>query len=152
MGLSNMKNLDYPPVWLALFIIATWILDRLIGFDLFGGAGQRVGAGLILAGFVLMGLAVWTMMRSRTTVIPRKAPTALVTDGIFRFSRNPIYLGDVLVLAGVILWWDVPVALPLVFGFMAIIQHRFIAGEEAALKAAFPEEFTAWSSAVRRWV
>jgi protein-S-isoprenylcysteine O-methyltransferase Ste14 len=92
------------------------------------------------------------MAAARTTVIPRRAPAALVTGGVFALSRNPIYLGDALVLAGAILWWDAPLALPLIPAFVAIITRRFILGEEAALARAFGPAWQAWSARVPRWI
>jgi Putative protein-S-isoprenylcysteine methyltransferase len=80
--------------------------------DLLGGL-------LVGAGLVLMLLAVAEMRRRKTTVIPHLEADALVTTGVFSRSRNPIYLGDALVLAGLALRWDAPVALLLVPLFMA---------------------------------
>jgi protein-S-isoprenylcysteine O-methyltransferase Ste14 len=92
------------------------------------------------------------LVRARTTIVPRETPAALVTGGIFRFSRNPIYLGDALVLAGVVLWWDVPLAAPLVLLFILVIQTRFILAEEAVLRATFGPAFDAWAARTRRWI
>ncbi len=54
---------------------------------------------LFVAGLLLTVLAMTEMARAKTTIIPRKDPNALVTSGIFRFTRNPIYLGDLFFLA-----------------------------------------------------
>jgi len=96
--------------------------------------------------------AVAQMARHRTTVIPRRQPAAIVTTGVFRLSRNPIYLGDALILAGLVLWFDVPVAAPLVCLFVATIRKRFILHEESGLRTAFPEQFAAYAARTRRWI
>ena len=80
-----------------------------------------------------MGLGAFELVRHHTTFIPRRMPSAFVRQGIFRLSRNPIYLGDALVLAGAILHWDVLPALVLVPAFWRLITRRFIVGEEAGL-------------------
>lgn len=147
-----LKLLDLPPVWLLGFLVLARLLDWLLPWGLFGPVGRPVGAGLALIGFGLMGLALARMRRAGTTVIPRRDPEALVTDGVFRFSRNPIYLGDALVLAGAILWWDAPLAAPLLPVFMLILQARFIRGEEARLRAAFGAAFEEWARRTRRWL
>ena len=147
-----MRGLDWPPVWLAGFIGLTWLLDQLVPWGIFGSGAALVGLTLILAGLALMAAAVFEMMRQRTTIIPRRAPDALVTKGVFSHTRNPIYLGDALVLAGVILRWDVPLAAPLVPLFMMVIQHRFILGEERKLAATFGPAFTQWAAKTRRWI
>lgn len=144
--------IDWPPVWLALALALTWGLDRLVPFGLFGPAGRTVGQVLIAAGLLVMLAAAVQMVRARTTVVPRRKPEALVTAGLFGFTRNPIYLGDAAVLAGAILWLDVPLAVPVLLGFMGLIQARFILGEEAALRARFGPAFDAWAGRVRRWI
>jgi protein-S-isoprenylcysteine O-methyltransferase Ste14 len=96
--------------------------------------------------------AVAQMALRRTTVIPRRDPSALVTGGVYAISRNPIYLADALILAGVVLWADVPLAAPLVPAFMALIQRRFIRGEEARIAAAFGADFAAYAVRTPRWL
>ncbi|THD82794.1 isoprenylcysteine carboxylmethyltransferase family protein [Aliigemmobacter aestuarii] len=147
-----MKFLDWPPVWTGGFVALTWALDQLLPWGMFGPAGRTIGAVLVAVGLFLMAGAAAQMVLARTTFIPRRDPSALVTGGLFRFSRNPIYLGDVLVLAGAVLWWDVPLAAMLVLLLILVIQHRFILGEEARLRAAFPQDYARWSARTRRWL
>ena len=147
-----MRNLDWPPVWTAGFLVAIWGLDRAMPLGLFGALGRILGPALMLAGVILMLLAVWRMAQARTTVIPRREPAALVTDSVFALSRNPIYLGDALVILAAIFWWDVALALPLVAVFGWIIQTRFILGEEARLRSGFGAAYTQWAARVRRWI
>jgi protein-S-isoprenylcysteine O-methyltransferase Ste14 len=149
--MTALRTLDWPPVWLLAALALTWGFDRLIPWGLFGPMGQGFGPVLAVAGLVLMAVAAAQMVLSRTSFIPRRDPAALVTTGAFALSRNPIYLGDLLVLAGAILYWDVPVAVPVLFLFVAIIQARFILGEEARLRARFPDAYRQWSARVPRW-
>lgn len=144
--------LDLPPVWLLLSLALVWALDRVLPWGLFGPLGRTVGATMIVAGLALMTAAAGQMLARRTTVIPKNDPSALVTGGIFRLSRNPIYLGDALVLAGAILWWDVPHGVPVLFAFMALIQHRFILDEEARLRRGFGPAFEDWAARTGRWI
>ena len=90
-----------PPLVVALFGYAMWLLAGRLPFGQFAFAGQRPLAALVaLAGLGLMALAAWTMWRARTTVNPLRPERAahLVTSGVFARSRNPIYLGDLLIL------------------------------------------------------
>ena len=146
------KFVDLPPVWLLAFIGAVWTLGHALPLPLFGALGDAVGAGLAFVGVGLFATAIWEMGRARTTVIPHRAASALVTGGIFRLTRNPIYLGDVAFLLAAILWLDVPLALPLVPVFMRVIRVRFIEGEEARLRASFGAAFDDWAARVRRWL
>lgn len=146
------KLTDLPPVWLALGLCLVWGLDQLVPWSLFGPGGRTAGAILGLGGLALVLWAAAQMIRRRTTVIPKSEPSHLVTTGLFRLSRNPIYLGDALILAGAILWWDVPHAVPVLIGFMTLIQHRFILDEENRLRRAFGAEFETWAQKTGRWI
>ena len=147
------KTLDMPPVWLVLFIVlariqaVNWPVAQvdLPLVDLL--AGVMVGAGVLL-----MGLALMEMRRARTTIIPHLEADALVTTGVFNRSRNPIYLGDALVLGGLILFWKAWPSLVLVPLFMWLITDRFIRPEEERLRARFGASFETWASRVRRWI
>lgn len=149
--MKSLKTLDYPPVWLAGFAALAWALGA-VPLRLFGPSGDRVGAVLIGAGALLMVAAAAQMLLARTTIVPHRKPGALVTGGLFRFSRNPIYLGDAMVLAGVIVLRDAPLAVPLLPLFMAVIQRRFIHPEEARLQAAFGPDFAGYAARTRRWL
>lgn len=146
-----LQIIDIPPSWLALHLAAAWLLARLSPAVL-GAAGGTLGAALVGLGLLLMVAAVVQMALARTTVIPRRNPSALVTRGVFSLSRNPIYLADTLVLLGAILWLDAVVALPLVVSFVWLIQVRFIRDEEARLTLAFGPEFDLWAARTRRWI
>ncbi len=148
-----LKEIDIPPLWLGLFIALAWGLDRLWPGMATGWEWLRpLGWGLVVAGLVAMALALVEFLRNRTTFIPRRVPTAFLQHGIYRISRNPIYLGDALVLAGLIIAWDALPLLVLVPAFMVLITRRYIHGEEAGLEARFGEEYTAWKARVRRWL
>ncbi|MBU2982030.1 isoprenylcysteine carboxylmethyltransferase family protein [Lentibacter algarum] len=143
--------LDIPPAWLLLFLGLSWLQATLlpVGPVLLT---QPFGFGLIFTGLLAMVAAVWEMRRHKTTVIPRRKPRNIVTGGVFTLSRNPIYLGDALVLAGASLYWGALPSLVLVPVFMWLINWRFIEEEEASLRAAFADEFAAYEKETRRWL
>jgi len=91
-------------------------------------------------------------VREGTTFYPGQDASKLVTSGAYRFTRNPMYLGMVIVLVS--LWamtgsWLAGLPIPL---FMAIIHHRFILREEARLEEIFGEDYRAYKGRVRRWI
>ena len=141
---------DLPPIWLAVFGALGWVCGRLLPVALPGG--PWLGAGLVAAGLVLMALAAAQMLLQRTTFIPRRDPAALVTGGVFALTRNPIYLGDALVLAGLLLVWHAVWALFLVPAFMVFIARRFIRDEEARIAARFGAEWQRYANRTRRWL
>ncbi len=151
--MSLLRSIDLPPVWLIGALAAAFGLDRWLPGLGFGLDPMRwLGDALIAAGLGAMGLGAFELIRHHTTFIPRRKPSYFVRQGIFRLSRNPIYLGDTLVLAGAILRWDVLPALVLVPAFMALITRRFILDEEAGLVEAFGRAAEAWFGKVRRWL
>ena len=85
-------------------------------------------------------------------MVPFEPSTVLVTEGAFRFTRNPMYLGLVLLLAGIaIALGSVGALLPIPV-FVWIIQAWFILGEERFLEEIFGEAYLAYKSRVRRWL
>ena len=152
--MPNLRRwLDMPPVWLVLMIALAYGLDRIVpglGFGL--DVTRWLGKLLIALGLGMLCVAMWEFMRARTTVIPGEQPTVLLRRGLYRWTRNPIYLGDAMILTGLILWWDVLPALILVPAFATIITKRFILWEEAALSAKFGLAFSEWAGQVRRWI
>jgi protein-S-isoprenylcysteine O-methyltransferase Ste14 len=135
-----------------MFLALIWWLSRALPLPVFGVAGDVGGALVVLTGLAFMALAVWEMGRLRTTIIPRRKAQALVTSGVFRLSRNPIYLGDALVLMGACLILDSLLGILLLPLFVWVINIRFIEGEEVHLQQAFGADFAAWSGQVRRWL
>lgn len=148
-----LKWVDIPPIWLAIFAALAWIqATRLPVWQPGPAAMDLLGGLLVGGGLVLIGLAAHAMMQARTTVIPHLPPEALVTTGIFRRSRNPIYLGDAMILAGLMLRWEAWPSLILLPLFAWIITDRFICAEEARLRAHFGAAFDRYAGSTRRWV
>ncbi|SLN52318.1 hypothetical protein PEL8287_02754 [Roseovarius litorisediminis] len=149
-----MKWIDLPPVWLLAFLVLAWVQTTWYPMGLsFGGVWADFLGGLLVGGgLVLMAMAFAEFRRHRTTVIPHRDADRLIQSGIFKHSRNPIYLGDALVLAGLILRWDAVLALPLIPVFVWTIEKRFILGEEDRLRRKFRADFARYCQKTRRWV
>lgn len=105
------------------------------------------GAALVLAGTA--GRRIW---RARTTVLPHRTTTALVTSGPFRFTRNPIYLALGAVLAGVALAMNSLALLVMIAPWAAVMRYGVIAREERYLEGKFGEDYRAYCRRVRRWL
>jgi protein-S-isoprenylcysteine O-methyltransferase Ste14 len=90
--------------------------------------------------------------RHKTTIVPHETPARLITSGIFKRTRNPIYLGDALILAGLILRWEAVLALPLIPVFVWVIEKRFIEPEENRMRRTFRADFARYCDKTRRWV
>jgi protein-S-isoprenylcysteine O-methyltransferase Ste14 len=113
---------------------------------------QWLGLGFSAFGFVLGVLAVIEFRRAHTTSDPKKPTQKIVTSGIYRYTRNPIYLGFVLMLIGLPLnlgiYWGVILVWPLV----TFMNNMVIKHEEAYLEKKFKEEFINYKTRVRRWL
>ncbi len=87
-----MAKLDIPPAWLVLFLAATWGLARLVPALTYEFAWQGTAALIFfLAALLMMALGIVELKSAKTPIQPGAEPTALVTSGIFRRSRNPMY-------------------------------------------------------------
>lgn len=154
---ADMKKIvhavEFPPVWLIAFIAVAWWQTTFYPMGLgFGtGVADLLGGLLIGGGVLLMLLAVMEFYRHKTTIIPRRESNSFVQSGIYKRSRNPIYLGDAMVLAGLILRWDAVLSLPLIPLFVWVIEKRFIIGEEKHLRLTYRAQYASYINRVRRW-
>ena len=150
-----MNPLVPPPVVVAIIGVVMWAVDRKLALGNFESALQAPVAGaLLIVGLLLMLAAVVSLGRARTTVNPLRPSRAssLVTRGIFRISRNPIYLGDLLVLTALAVWLGNVVNVVLLVPFVWYINRFQIIPEERALSNLFGESYVAYCSRVRRWL
>ncbi len=154
MGMSPLKMIDMPPVWLAGFVALAWAQGRWfdMGLSLAHPITQLLGGLLVGAGIVLIALAAYEFRRHATTIIPHQMPSRVIQSGIFSRSRNPIYLGDALILAGLVLRMDAVASLVLVPVFVWVIERRFVIGEEDRMRREFRADFARYAQKVRRWV
>ncbi|WP_261385151.1 methyltransferase family protein [Vannielia litorea] len=142
-----------PPLWLLLFIAMAWVqASRFPALVWRHPAAELLGGLLVGGGLLLLALAFMEFRRARTSVIPHQEASALITSGIYSRSRNPIYLGDALILSGFCAYWGAWLALAVLLPlFLFVITDRFIRPEEGRLRAAFGAQYEAWAGRVRRW-
>mgnify|MGYP001047295515 FL=1 len=148
------RTLILPPAPYAAAMLAGWWLDRHVKplpWD-DGAASQMLGWLWVAAGLGLFVWTLWTFRCHRTTVNPYAGASQLCTEGPFRFSRNPIYLGDWLLLAGVALLLNS--LWPLIFAPLVWLALRYgvIRHEEAHLEAKFGDAYPTYRARVRRWL
>lgn len=143
----------WPPILLIAAIAAGILLDRVINLPLATGfPGAAVGVVLIA---VALSLDVWASLsfrRARTTILPHHGTDVLVTDGPFRLTRNPIYVGNILILVAIGLIANSVWPLVLAPLLALAIQKLAIEREEAHLSAKFGPAWDRYADEVRRWV
>ena len=144
-----------PPVVAALVAVGMWGVSLAAPVLSMPAAGRVAAAAAIaLAGFAISIAGVVSIRRASTTLNPTKPETtsALVSSGIYRATRNPMYAGLVFVLVAWAVFLSCAWALlgPLVF---VLYINRFqIAPEERVLAAMFGSDYAAYKSRVRRWL
>ncbi len=149
-------ELKIPPV--ALFLVAAgimWVLAWLLPGAGFAFPGQLLAASMVLLVAGLVGMAgVRAFARAETTVNPLRPHSAsrLVAHGIYRRSRNPMYLALLLALAAWGILLGNAVALLVLPVFVVTMNRLQILPEERALAMVFGEEFRAYTRQVRRWL
>jgi len=149
-------ELKVPPPLLALCLaLLMWLASSLVP-SLEVPFRFRMGAALALAcvGLGVSLAGVVSFLRARTTINPTKptATSSLVTSGVYRFTRNPMYLGLLLVLLAWAVFLSNPVALVFVPLFVLYINRFQVTPEERALSSLFGGEFSAYKDKVRRWL
>ncbi len=142
-----------PPTYFIAAIMLTIAVHFLVPLALpIPFPWRVVGLLPIAAGAVLNIAADRQFKRLGTTVKPLQRSTALATDGVFRWSRNPMYLGMVFIVAGIALL-EGSISPWIVVAVLAIVLDRvFIAPEEKMLKETFGDAFEHYSHRVRRWL
>jgi protein-S-isoprenylcysteine O-methyltransferase Ste14 len=153
---SNATNagIRIPAPTLAIIhIIMAILLGLLAPLPIPAPASIRwIGLGLAALGFVLGLLALIEFRRARTTSDPKKPVQNFVTSGIYRFTRNPIYLGFVLMLIGLPLNMGIYWGFILVWPLVTFMNNMVIKHEEAYLEKKFKEQYTEYALHVRRWL
>jgi len=148
-----VKRVIYPPIWLLFGLVAIILCYTYVPGPRFNGwAGQVAGVLLIVLGVVLLVIAAGLFSRAKTDLIPFRNVSALVTTGIYRYTRNPMYLGMVAILLGSAVASGASTALLVPPLFAVIIEMRFIRPEETMLRDLFPAQYPAYCERVRRWL
>lgn len=142
----------FPPILFALCLAAGVVAHRLCP-DRFDSAWTRWLGGIVALAAV--GLGVWgerTMSAAGTAVRPDRPSTAVVTEGPFAFSRNPLYLGVVGLFIGIGLALASPAFLVVVVPLVAVLRYGVISREERYLEAKFGSVYRDYKDRVRRWI
>jgi protein-S-isoprenylcysteine O-methyltransferase Ste14 len=144
-----------PPVVALLAATVMWLASRAapsLGFDV--PARRMIAAGLALAGVVVSVMGVVSFYRARTTVNPMRpqAASSLVVSGVYRVSRNPMYVGLLLVLLGWAVLLSNVLAFAILPAFILYVNRFQIGPEETALAKMFGEQYATYRSRVRRWL
>jgi len=155
-----------PPLIYIGFLLIGWAIFRFANPEVLGEAARwlKLGFGmetqtrriislpLIIGGLLLDGAAAGYFRRLGTAVEPWKPSTVLATDGLYRFSRNPIYLGFAITYVGLAIAMDSVLVLLLLIPCLWVVDRFVIQREERYLSARFGADYDAYRARVRRWL
>lgn len=150
-----LKTRIPPLVHLALCIGLTYLFARYFPIIRFNFPFQPALALFIsLFGVVILGVSAVRFVINKTTVNPHvpSQTNKLVVGGLYRYSRNPMYLGMAAILMGVIVYFGALSSLCSLVLFIALINVLQILPEEEALAELFGEDYAHYRAKVRRWV
>jgi protein-S-isoprenylcysteine O-methyltransferase Ste14 len=158
MNDSRSRNpaVRIPPLLLFLASLAlSLFLQRLTGLGPampLSRPWQVVSILLLAAGILLAVWAVGLFARHRTTIIPHGDSSALIIQGPYRFTRNPMYLGLSLAYLGVALWLQCWIALPFLVIPLWWLSFLIIPMEESQMRQRFGDAYDSYCDRVRRWL
>ena len=141
-----------PPVIYLGFLGLGFVLEGLLPGAELPGWAQWLGAAVIAAGVALMLSFERAFKRAGTEANPYRPSTALATDGPYRFSRNPGYLGMAITYIGITLAAEAPWALVMLVPATMVIRYGVIAREERYLEGLFGEQYLSYKRNTRRWI
>ena len=141
-----------PLVYLVALVVGLWWDSPWFTGSGTGTLAITVGAIITLAGAALTIIAAAGHWRAGTNVEPWHPTTALVTGGVYRFTRNPIYLGMAVGQLGIAICGASFGAALMIVPAVIIIQTQVIAREETYLEAKFGQSYRDYKARVRRWI
>ncbi len=144
----------YRPPRIAMLLLAIaaavhW-LTPIRGFSVF----SSVALSIVLAalGFAVMLFAWWQFKEHAVAICPGDTTERLITDGVYRFTRNPMYLGIGLMLTGAATWIGTPPFYAAALCFFVVMDRLFRRYEEEKLAAAFGRTYLDYKTRVRPWI
>lgn len=150
-----MKFTLPPAIQGPLFAALSWVMaNRFPEFTVAWCGFRLVAAGLAMAGLVIIAIAIGAFIKAKTTINPMNPDNAekLVTKGLYRISRNPMYLGVLLLLLGWVAYLQNIAGFVPVILFVVAMTLFQIKPEEKALRKKFGHEYDAYCKRARRWI
>ena len=149
----NISPMVHPPIVALMFIVISYFLGRFAPIPFVAPMVLRnIGLFLTFIGFLLGIGAFLEFRKARTTLDPHGSAKQVVTSGVYRFTRNPIYLGFLLMVIGLPLnsglYWGIVLAPLYIMTMTSLVIER----EEAYLEKKFKDQYTGYKSRVRRWL
>lgn len=153
-----MKNLETripPPMVTLVFALIIYLIDKVASLTSQGERVRRIVAAVFIAASLLAIIGgVLAFHKRRTTVNPLRPDraTSLVVEGVYRMSRNPMYLGMLLILCAWSIWLGNPWGVLGLVGFVVYMNRFQIIPEERTMREKFGMQWDTYAARVRRWI
>ena len=141
-----------PPHYFLLALVVMITLRFVLNGPPLLGVWAWCGVVPLIAGLAIAVTAARQFEQAGTNIVPLTTSTALVIDGMFQWSRNPMYLGLTAMLVGTALLLDRPLPWLVVIAFVVTLRLHFIRHEERLMEATFGTHYLAYKQRVRRWL
>ena len=142
----------YPPHYLltlSLCMLATWYFGETSSQTL---PLILIGICLIGLGFLLAFNSISRFIKAKTGVVPFSESTTLITEGYYKYTRNPMYVGMNSFLLGLMLILKNPLNIIFLIIFFFIVRNMFVLKEEVQMEETFGEDYLTYKRKVRRWL
>lgn len=140
-----------PPVIYGVGFLAGYAIDRWLGWSFGVGEATMLGWPLVAGGGALALWAAWHFRRAGTAIPPHQPTTAIVTNGPYRVTRNPMYVALATVHIGLSALLDAPAALLALAAILPLMHWGVVLREEAYLQAKFGRDYVRYMEATRRY-
>ena len=142
-----------PPTWMLIAIIAMLILNFILPLSrIVPPLWNLIGLIFLASGMILNLIADNVFKQARTTVKPYQESSSLVTNGVFQISRNPMYLGMVLILMGIAFLLRSLSPFLMIILFAILIDRTYVRVEEQMLAEKFGAKWQAYKASTKRWL
>jgi protein-S-isoprenylcysteine O-methyltransferase Ste14 len=152
-GKTMAQKRVLPPTYILVAIVSMVVLHFLLpGVHIIGLPWNVLGVIPLIAGIIMNLMADRAFKKAGTTVKPYQESVALITDGVFRVSRHPMYAGFVLILLGIAILLGSVTSYGVIIIFAVLMDVMFIRIEEHMLEETFGETWLTYKKQVRRWL
>ena len=152
MKILTREKGPMPPVIILIAILFQIALHKLLPIMIIFEKMYWIGIVMGFLGFFIFTGSALLFRINKTTMIPFQDPSFLITNGIYKYTRNPMYLGMLFVQFGIAIYFGSISPFIIPFLFIPVMNSRIIQHEEVMLEKQFGESYIIFKNSVRRWI